>query len=93
MNRSIHSARLIHGDGSMVVTERPARMNGATVADVDAHFQRARELGARVLSTPSDYPYSERQYIVEDVGGHRWIFSQTLHDVHPEQWRGQLRAG
>jgi uncharacterized glyoxalase superfamily protein PhnB len=58
------------------------------VDDVDRHFERAREHGAHILHAPTDYPYGERQYEVEDLGGHRWTFSQTIADVAPEEWGG-----
>jgi uncharacterized glyoxalase superfamily protein PhnB len=31
----------------------------------------------------------ERQYTVEDLGGHRWTFSQSTADFSPEEWGGQ----
>ena len=48
------------------------------VDDVDAHFERARAAGARILSEPEDEAYGERIYRVEDVEGHRWMFAQPL---------------
>ena len=60
------------------------------VADVDKHHERARRFGARIVSPPTDYPYGERQYSVEDLGGHRWTFSQTIADVDPGSWGGTL---
>jgi uncharacterized glyoxalase superfamily protein PhnB len=62
------------------------------VDDVDGHFERARQRGARILHPPTDYPYGERQYEVEDLAGHRWTFSQTIADVAPEQWGGTSPA-
>lgn len=56
------------------------------VEDVDAHFENARRRGARILKPPTDTPFGERQYTVEDPGGHRWTFSQSIADVAPEQW-------
>ena len=29
-------------------------------------------------------PFRERQYTVEDPGGHQWTFSQSIADVAPE---------
>jgi uncharacterized glyoxalase superfamily protein PhnB len=58
------------------------------VDDVDAHYARVRARGGRILHVPTDYPYGERQYEVEDPGGHRWTFSQTIADVAPEDWGG-----
>ncbi len=49
-----------------------------SVEDVDAHFERAREAGARILSEPQDQEFGERHYRAEDLEGHRWMFSQSL---------------
>ncbi len=59
------------------------------VADVDGHYERAKASGARILHLPETYPYGERQYTAEDIGGHRWTFSQTVADVAPEEWGGR----
>lgn len=61
------------------------------VDDVDEHHERARLGGARILHPPTDYPYGERQYEVEDLAGHRWTFSQTVADVAPEEWGGESK--
>lgn len=60
------------------------------VADVDAAFERARSHGARVVQEPIEYEYGERECTVEDPAGHRWQFTQTMRDVAPEEWGGQL---
>jgi uncharacterized glyoxalase superfamily protein PhnB len=90
-----HRAQLSIGDGAIAVTRRSggqAPGEGASVMvrveDANAHYERARERGARILEPPADYPYGERQYSVEDVGGHRWTFSQSIADVAPEEWGG-----
>jgi uncharacterized glyoxalase superfamily protein PhnB len=49
------------------------------VDDVDAHFARAKEAGATILSEPEDVPeFGVRHYRAEDPEGHRWMFSQDL---------------
>jgi uncharacterized glyoxalase superfamily protein PhnB len=58
------------------------------VADVDSHHDHAIRHGARVVREPASYPYGERQYSVEDLGGHRWTFTQSIADVAPEDWGG-----
>src|SRR5829696_5628520 len=58
------------------------------VLDVDAHLERARRHGARVLQEPTEYEYGERECTVEDLAGHRWQFTQTIRDVAPEEWGG-----
>ena len=45
------------------------------VSDLNAHFERARARGARILSAPeSDFPGP--RYRAEDLEGHRWMFMQ-----------------
>jgi uncharacterized glyoxalase superfamily protein PhnB len=46
--------------------------------------------GAKIIQEPSDFPYGERQYTVEDPGGHHWTFSQSIADVDPASWGGTL---
>jgi uncharacterized glyoxalase superfamily protein PhnB len=58
------------------------------ISDVDRHHERASNSGARILRSPADYPYGERQYTCEDHAGHRWTFSQSIKDVAPEEWGG-----
>jgi len=43
------------------------------VDDVDAHYERARDAGATILSEPKDN-YGERGYRAVDPEGHRWMF-------------------
>lgn len=60
------------------------------VVDVDAHYTRAKGFGASVVSEPTSFPYGERQYTVDDPAGHRWTFSETLADVDPGDWGGEV---
>jgi uncharacterized glyoxalase superfamily protein PhnB len=60
------------------------------VADVDRHYEKARLAGASILRPPETFPYGERQYTVEDLGGHRWTFLQSVADVDPREWGGVL---
>jgi uncharacterized glyoxalase superfamily protein PhnB len=96
-----HRAQLNVGDGAIVLTElradaghnAPATVERAhsvmvRVDDVDGHHERVRQHGVRVLRSPASYPYGERQYTVEDFGGHQWTFSQSIADVAPEDWGG-----
>jgi uncharacterized glyoxalase superfamily protein PhnB len=58
------------------------------VDDVDQHAARAARAGAHILQKPTDFPYGERQYTVQDIEGHLWTFSQSINDVLPEDWGG-----
>jgi uncharacterized glyoxalase superfamily protein PhnB len=60
------------------------------VVDVDGHYENAKRSGVRIVNSPIDYPYGERQYTVEDLGGHRWAFSETITDVEPSFGSGIL---
>jgi uncharacterized glyoxalase superfamily protein PhnB len=87
-----HRAQLAMNDGAIVITKENASSAKATVMvrveDALRHSEIAIEHGANVISLPTDYPYGERQYTVQDIAGHRWTFSQTLSDIDPEEWGG-----
>ena len=55
--------------------EVPCIIDGVLVyvADVDAHCERARVAGAKILREPKDEPYG-RFYNAADLEGHRWMF-------------------
>jgi uncharacterized glyoxalase superfamily protein PhnB len=86
-----HRAQLVFGEGAVIAIER-ARDDASTssvlvrVEDADSHHERAASHGARIVRPPTDYPYGERQYTAEDLGGHRWTFSQSIADVDPRSW-------
>ena len=96
-----HRSQMRFGDGAVIVADvrrdqKPPRAGEVThlvmvrIDDARAHCDRAREHGARILMEPTDFEYGERQYTAEDPAGHRWTFSETLDDVHPETWGGNL---
>jgi uncharacterized glyoxalase superfamily protein PhnB len=58
------------------------------VDDARSHHDRARNRGAKIIAEPRDFPYGERQYTAEDLGGHQWTFSESIADVAPEDWGG-----
>ena len=93
-----HRTHLVFGEASLIVVARnhsPAGSDSQThsvmvrVVDVDTHYQHAKQCGAHILNPPETYPFGERQYTVEDPGGHRWTFTQSVADVAPETWGGQ----
>lgn len=57
-----------------------------SVANVDEHFEHAKQRGARIIQPPANMPFGERHYTAEDPAGHRWTFSQHIADVAPEDW-------
>jgi uncharacterized glyoxalase superfamily protein PhnB len=63
-----------------------------TVADVDKHFERAAQHGARIVQPPHNMPFGERQYTAQDHAGHWWTFSEHIADVAPEEWGARAAA-
>lgn len=62
------------------------------VDDVDAHYARATRERAKIVEELHETIYGERQYGVEDLDGHRWIFSQHARDVSPKEWGATIAS-
>ena len=96
-----HRAQLQFEGGAIVVSESnsadaPLGSGHSAlvrVQAIDAHFLRSREHGARIIRDPEDFPYGERQYTCVDPAGHSWTFSETVRDVDPADWGGELASG
>jgi len=96
-----HRSQLECGGGAVIVGDvrhdrRPPREGEVThsvivrVEDARAHCERARMNGAEILMEPTDFEYGERQYSCADPYGHQWTFSETIADVDPAEWGGEL---
>ena len=80
--------------------QNPKRLGHVTqnlyvyVDDVDAHFERAKKAGARILEEPKDQFYGDRRYGAVDPEGHQWYFAQHVRDVPPQDMKAsaQLRS-
>jgi uncharacterized glyoxalase superfamily protein PhnB len=44
------------------------------IADVDAHYARAKAAGAEIVRPLQDTDYGAREYSVRDLEGHLWSF-------------------
>jgi uncharacterized glyoxalase superfamily protein PhnB len=62
------------------------------IEDAGAHLARARLHGARIVRDLDDFPYGERQYTCLDPAGHSWTFSETMQNVDPAEWGGELAS-
>ena len=90
---SDHRAQLNVGDGAVILIEIDGNVSlrasvMVRVENVDSHYEHARRSGVKIHRPPSNYPYGERQYNVEDFAGHHWCFSQSIADVDPRDWGG-----
>ena len=93
-----HRVQLNVGDGAVIVRGvRPNETNAllgighsvtVRVEDADAHCKRAEDHGAHIIQRPATHPYGERQYSADDLAGHSWTFSQSVRDMHPQDWGG-----
>jgi uncharacterized glyoxalase superfamily protein PhnB len=93
-----HRAQLNAGDGAIVITGGAAAGEPrgrdsimVRVADARAHCDRAAAHGAAIAMPPTDFLYGERQYAAIDFSGRAWTFSETIADVDPRDWGGDLR--
>ena len=61
------------------------------VDDVDTHYANTMAEGATIVEELHETIYGERQYGVEDLAGHRWIFSQHARDADPAGWGATVK--
>jgi uncharacterized glyoxalase superfamily protein PhnB len=60
------------------------------VEDVDGHYRRVKESGAEVVEELHETEYGERQFGVEDLDGHHWLFARHARDMSPEDWGAKI---
>ena len=91
-----HRVQLVCGDGALVVAQdsaaggEPLDSVMLRVETVDAAFASALAHGAKAIHAPDDYPYGERQATVRAPFGHIFTLSQSIADVDPADWGGEL---
>lgn len=93
---NIVHAEMSYGDGIVMVgsefadwTRSPMDLGGKNTQrihvrverDIDAHCERARRAGAKIIMEPADQFYGDRTYIAEDPEGHHWTFGQPVKQV------------
>ncbi len=94
--RNIHSQLSFRGEGRLIVggewaewvkSPRSLSDNNTQIvrvqlpADLDAHCERARAAGARIVQEPKTEFYGERTYRCVDLEGHHWTFAQTVQQL------------
>jgi uncharacterized glyoxalase superfamily protein PhnB len=97
-NGSVQGAQMHLGEAWIMINSArpgsasPAQAGHGTqsitifVDDVDAHCERTKSAGARIVEDLHETEYGERQYGVEDLEGHHWLFSRHARNVSPEEW-------
>ena len=74
------------GRESPAVLGATSQMLTVFVSDVDAHYRKSKQAGAKIWEEVHETVYGERQYGAEDLDGHQWLFSQHIRDVDPAGW-------
>jgi uncharacterized glyoxalase superfamily protein PhnB len=70
----------------------PAQLGSETqtltvfIEDVEGHFEKVKSAGAKIVEDLNQTFYGEFQFGVEDLDGHRWLFSRHARDVSPDEW-------
>lgn len=92
-----HRVQLQLGSGSVILRSGIPEPEGAAshsvmvrVDNVDEHYAIAVSAGAKASGAPTTHPYGERQYGAQDPAGHWWVFSESVADVDPGTWGGEL---
>ncbi len=95
-NDNIVHAEMTHDDGIVMIgsefaswTKSPSSIGGNNTqrvhvrlsGGIDEHCERARRVGARIMSEPADQFYGDRTYMAVDLEGHHWTFSQAVRTV------------
>lgn len=70
--------------GPETIGGTPVTFHLATEA-VDADVARAVAAGATLLRQPTDQSFGERNAVLIDPFGHRWMLSQTIETVTPAE--------
>jgi len=60
------------------------------VENVESHFAHSKAAGAKIFEDLNETAYGELQYGVEDLEGHRWLFSRHVSDVSPDAWGAKI---
>jgi len=84
-----HRAQLSFDNCTIAITAGSSKSSVALmvrIKDLDNHFAKSQSSGVKIVSPPTDHFYGERQYTIEDPGGHLWTLSETIQDLSPEDW-------
>ena len=79
--------------------KNPAKLGGKTqsvyvyVDDVDTHYERAKQAGAKIVREPEDQFFGDRNYGVQDPEGHEWYFGQRVREVSEEEMTAAMTDG
>ena len=94
----VSGAQMLFGRACIMVRQArpeqssPAKLGYGTqsltvfVEDVDAQFAKVKSQQAKIVEELHETEYGERQFGVEDLDGHHWLFARHARDVSPDAW-------
>ena len=78
------SVRPDDGIASPQTLGKASQMLAIYVEDPDAHHERARAAGAKILAPPNNTDFGSREYHVLDLEGHPWTFGTYRPSIQGE---------
>ena len=78
--------------------KNPKRLGSVTQSlyvytdEIDKHFRRAKEAGAKIVQEPTDQFYGDRNYAAEDPEGHVWYFAEHVREMTPEDMKKAMES-
>jgi uncharacterized glyoxalase superfamily protein PhnB len=51
-----------------------------------------KSAGAKIVEDLNETMYGERQFVAEDIEGHRWLFARHARDVSPSEWGAKVAS-
>jgi uncharacterized glyoxalase superfamily protein PhnB len=98
----VAGAQMFLGDAWMMVRQAgpgqatPSKLGYGTQSltifteDVEEQYRRVKGAGARIVEDLHETEYGERQFGVEDLDGHHWLFARHARDVDPRAWGARV---
>jgi uncharacterized glyoxalase superfamily protein PhnB len=90
MVRGVREGGVRRGECTPAKLEYGTQSVTVFVENVEEHFVRAQSAGAKIVEDLNVTIYGERQYGVEDLDGHHWLFAQHARDVSPDEWGAKI---
>ncbi len=76
----IHLGQPLNGYRNPAVAGKTSLVYVIVDDDIDGHYARAKDAGARIIEEPADQDYGYRRYGCVDPQGHEWYFARSIAD-------------
>jgi uncharacterized glyoxalase superfamily protein PhnB len=76
----IHLGQPLNGYRNPAVARKTSLVYVIVDDDIDGHYARAKDAGARIIEEPADQDYGYRRYGCVDPQGHEWYFARSIAD-------------